>query len=177
MISSKSSATTACRKPHPLPWEGARGFTKVGFFDLQAELWAFHTPEGALSLRSGVGCLRPVPVHVSCSPRRWLLTVNCCVRSSAVSQKTPRGYFNTHFFSFWGIAWLLCWAGRKAGANRRQFEFSSPLGRVYKGIVSKKSSKTKMLSQYCNTYNVYLNHILEISAKSILDTPVPNKIG
>lgn len=34
-----------------------------------------------------------------------------------------------------------------------------------------------MLSQYCNTYNVYLNHILEISAKSILETPVPNKIG
>lgn len=34
-----------------------------------------------------------------------------------------------------------------------------------------------MLSQYCNTYNVYLNLILEISAKSILDTPVPNEIG
>lgn len=33
-----------------------------------------------------------------------------------------------------------------------------------------------MLSQYCNTYYKYLNHILEISAKSVLDTPVPYEI-
>jgi len=58
----------------------------------------------------------------------------------------------------------------------RQFEFSYPLEMVYKGIASKNSSKTKMLSQYCNIYNVYLNHILEISPKSIPDTPVPNEI-
>lgn len=58
----------------------------------------------------------------------------------------------------------------------------------HKGIVLKKTipqstrkekertGKTRTPSQYRTIYNAYLNHIVETSAKLVLDTPLPNEI-
>lgn len=116
--SSNGSAAMACRKPHAFPWEGAWSFTKTGFFNLQADLWAFHGSRSALNLQSGVNsCLLPVLLHLSCFPLCWLLMPSYCLRSPAASQKTPHQYSEPHSFSLRSFARLLCWTGRKAGAN------------------------------------------------------------
>lgn len=101
----------------PFPGREHQVSLKQSLFNLQ-DLWAFHGPRAALNLQSGVSCCPlAVPVHLSCSPLCWLLMSSYCLRSPAVSQKAPHQYSEPHSFSLKSFAWLLCWTGRKAGAN------------------------------------------------------------
>lgn len=119
--SSNGSAAVARRKPHAFPWKGAWSFTKIGFFNLQADLWAFHGSRPALNLQSGVSCCPlPIPVYLPCPVLCWLLMPSYCLRTSAVTQKTHQ-YSEPHSsMRRRSFVWLLCWAGRKAGANWKQ---------------------------------------------------------
>lgn len=99
-------------------WEDAWSLSKIGFFNLQGDLWALHGSRAALNLQSEVNCfLLPIPVHWSCSPLRRLLMPCYCLSSSAVRQKIAHQYSEPHSFSLRSFAWILCWSGRKAGAN------------------------------------------------------------
>lgn len=95
--SSNGSAAMACRRPHAFSWEGAWSFIKIGFFNLQADLWAFHGSWSALNLQSQEStvvsypslCICPAPHCAGCSCQAIVWGLHLSARKHHINILSP----------------------------------------------------------------------------------------